>query len=215
MKKIITLSLILLLVMIATMGLTYAFFTATTGSSDIQFAKSDQLEVIYKGDKEISGNLSVVRNKDEGYRREVSISLSEISIDALANIYIYVEEIDEPLATRALEWEIYKINKDNTETILATGDFLDCGAINETKSKCTNGNRIYMHTNINLLTKEELETIAQEQSITDEAELEALKVQKFAIYIWLNGYESGNEVVGASFTGYIGAETQNITGDLS
>ena len=83
MKKIITVSLILLLVTIATVGATYAFFTATTGSSDIQFAKSDQLEVIYKGDKEISGNLSVVRNKDEGYRREVSISLSEISIDAL------------------------------------------------------------------------------------------------------------------------------------
>lgn len=215
MKKIITVSLILLLVTIVTVGATYAFFTATTGSSGTQFAKSDQLEVIYKGDAEISGNLNLVRNKDEGHRRQVSISLSEISIDALANIYIYVEEIDEPLATGALEWEIYKINKDNTETILATGDFLDCGAINEPKSKCTNGDRIYMHTNIDLLTKEELETIAQVQSITDEAELEALKVQKFAIYIWLNGYEAGNEVVGASFTGYIGAETQNITGDLS
>ena len=215
MKKIITMSLVLLLVTIITVSGTYAFFTATIGSSNTQFAKSDQLEVIYTGDTEISGNLNLVTNKNEGFRRQVSINLTENSIDALANLYIHVDEIDEALATGALEWEIYKINKDNTETVLATGDFLDCGALNETKSKCTNGNRIYMISDINLLTKEELDKIKEEQSITDETELQALKVQKFAIYIWLNGYEAGNEVLGTSFTGYIGAETQNITGDLS
>lgn len=37
----------------------------------------------------------------------------------------------------------------------------------------------------------------------------------FVFYLWLYGEEAGNEVIGANLTGYIGAETETISGNLS
>ena len=33
-------------------------------------------------------------------------------------------------------------------------------------------------------------------------------------YIWLNGNLTDNGVIGATFKGYVGAETENFTGQL-
>ena len=38
---------------------------------------------------------------------------------------------------------------------------------------------------------------------------------QFAIYLWLNGYEIGNDAMNSRFTGYIGAETENVTATIS
>lgn len=41
------------------------------------------------------------------------------------------------------------------------------------------------------------------------------ELTEYVIYIWLNGYEAGNEVIGASLLGYIGAESSVVTGDIN
>lgn len=190
MKKIIAYIFVLLIVAIITIGSTYAFFTASI-TEDPFTSQTHQLEVIYTGDTAISGGLDLVRDKTGGHHREVSIGLSENSVGAAANLYIHVESITSTLATEALTWEIYK-KVNNQEELVKTGTFVDCGAIDATKSKCTAGKRIYMITGLELTTTP----------------------QSFVVYIWLNGEKAGNEVIGATFKGYIGAETENISGVL-
>ena len=207
MKKIATWILVLLLITIITVSGTYAFFTSITSSGTPLRSATHQLEVIYTGDEDIRGNLNLVVDKSGGYRRQVSIALAENSIDAVANMYIQVESIDPELATEALTWEIYEIDSDGLEEKKATGTFLDCGAVGATKSKCTSKDRIYMLDHVDLFTKDELNQVAEELR-------EELQLREYAVYIWLNGYKAANEVLGKSFTGYIGAETENISGVL-
>ena len=40
------------------------------------------------------------------------------------------------------------------------------------------------------------------------------EVRKFAVYFWANGHEVGNEAVDQVFMGYVGAETEPVTGDI-
>ena len=190
MKKTLTYILILSIVTILTVSVTYAYFSATT-STNTPTAQTHQLEVIYTGDTEISGNLNLVKTKEQGFKRTVSIGLSENSVGAAANLYISIEQITSTLATDALTWELYKLT-DGEEVYVNSGTFLDCGDIGETKSKCTAGNRIYMLTGYELSTTQ----------------------TQYVLYLWLNGYKAGNEVLGATLKGYIGAETENITGIL-
>lgn len=190
MKKILKVLLLLLVVAVVTIGITYAFFTATIELPEFT-VDAHQLEVIYIGDEEINGVLNLVKDKNGGYRREVSIGLSENSVGAAANIYISIGQITDTLATEALNWEIYRL-ENGVETLYDQGTFIDCGNIGESKRKCTAGNRIYMIDGLELSTTQ----------------------QQFAIYIWLNGYKAGNEVIGATLKGYIGAETENISGIL-
>lgn len=190
MKKTPKIVILLLIVAIITIGGTYAFFISTIATPNFT-VESHQLEVIYTGDEEINGGLNLVKDKSGGYRREVSIGLSENSVGAAANIYISVDQITSTLATEALTWEIYKL-EDGVENLYDQGTFVDCGNLGETKTTCAAGKRIYMVENLVLSTTQ----------------------QQFAIYIWLNGYKAGNEVLGATLKGYIGAETENITGIL-
>ena len=41
------------------------------------------------------------------------------------------------------------------------------------------------------------------------------ELRKFAVYLWVNGHEAGNEVLGAELKGYIGAETTPVVGNTS
>lgn len=191
MKKTLTYGLILLIVTIITVSGTYAFFTATTTAEEPIAVESHQLEVIYMGDTEINGGLDLVRDKSGGHRRQVSIALSENSVGAAANIYININQITSTLATDALTWEVYKLENEE-EIEYSNGTFLDCGQPGETKITCSAGKRIYLVNDLELSTTPQI----------------------FVIYIWLNGYKAGNEVLGATLKGYIGAETENITGLL-
>ena len=190
MKKTLTYILVLSLVAIITAGSTYAYFVAVIDGGG-QLAQTHVLEVIYTGDTEIKGNLDLVTSKEGGHNRTISIRLSENSVGAAANFYIAIDEITSTLATEALNWEFYHL-VNGEEEYVDSGTFLDCGAIGEAKSKCTNGKRIYMLTDYELSTTED----------------------KFKIYIWLNGHKAGNEVLDAILTGYIGAETENVSGIL-
>lgn len=193
MRKTLTYIGILLLVTIITVSGTYAFFTATITTEDPMAVETHQLEVIYRGDTEINGSLNLVKDKSGGHRREVSIGLSGNSVGASANIYINIDQITSTIATEALNWEIYKIeNGEEVEEGAKRGTFIDCGQPGESKTTCSAGKRIYMISDLELSTTP----------------------QTFAIYIWLNGYKVGNEAIGATLRGYIGAETENITGIL-
>lgn len=182
---------IMMIVAIITISGTYAFFTATVTTDSPLSTQTYQLEVIYNGDIEIKGVLDLVKDKSGGHRREVSIGISENSVGASASIYINIDEITPVLATEALNWEIYKI-ENNVEVEYAKGTFDKCGEVGEAKTTCAAGKRIYMVSDLELLTTQ----------------------QTFAIYIWLNGNKAGNETIGATLKGYIGAKTENITGIL-
>lgn len=191
MKKVMIYTIAILLIIILTVGTTYAFFSAATSSFNKLNSETHKLEVIYTGDTEINGHLNLVKVKEDGYDRTISIGLSEDSVGAAANIYISIDEISSTIATQALKWEIYKV-QNKTESLYNSGTFVDCGEIGATKTKCTAGNRIYMITDYTLSTTP----------------------SEFKVYIWLNGYQVGNEVLGATIKGYIGAETENISGIL-
>ena len=190
MKKALTYILGLSLVAIVTAGSTYAYFVSVVEGGG-KIAQTHVLEVIYTGDTEIKGNIDLVTSKEGGHNRTISIRLSENSVGAAANFYIAIDEITAALATEALNWEFYKL-VNGEEQYVDSGTFMDCGAIGESKTKCSNGKRIYMLTDYTLSTTED----------------------KFKVYIWLNGHKAGNEVLNAVLTGYIGAETENISGIL-
>lgn len=190
-QKTILIILLVVGIIVVTVGGTYAFFTSAISNNSLS-TDIHELDIIYTGDTEISGNLNLTTDKSGGHRRVVSIGLSENSVGAKANIFIYIEQITAALATDALNWEVYKI-ENNQEVKYSSGNFLGCGELGETKEKCTSGARIYLVNNLILSTT----------------------TQEFAIYLWLDGTKAANEVVDAVLKGYIGAETENVTGDLS
>jgi len=193
MKKVLLYLLLLLGVAVVTIGVTYAFFSSTTRINNKNIGKTNKLEVLYSGDTAISGSLKIVKDKSGGFRRQISIGLEEDSVNAKANIYIAIDEITSTIATNSLKWEIYKIeNGIESQTAIKKGSFDECANLGETPYVCTNGSRIYMQSGLTLSTDP----------------------QQFAIYIWLDGANVGNEVIGAKLNAYIGAETENITGIL-
>jgi len=181
MKKMMIYTLTLFFVTLITVGGTYAFFSAVVDQNTNTMG-THQLKVLYSGDTEISGFIELVKSKEEGFRRVVSISQTEDSVPALANIYIHLLQIDAGFSSVAMKWELYELNGEE-EKYVNSGTF----------SGYQNAEKIYMLENLQL---------------TEET-------KEYAIYLWLNGYEAGNEVVGATLRGYIGAETQPITGVTS
>lgn len=180
---------IVFLVTIVTVSGTYAFFSSTANSSEMNFDTA-KFEVIYTGGTAITGNLELVKSKEEGFNTKINIKVSEGSLDGKANLYINIEEITANIATEAFNWEVYKTVNGN-ENFVNSGTFIDCEK-DGIKKQCESGDKIYIVRDYPLTTTN----------------------TTFTVYIWLNGYEVGNEVVGSSFNGYIGAESENITANL-
>ena len=187
MKKTILYTTTILLLTIITVGGTYAFFTANANSEDALVTDAHKFEVIYTGDTAFDGPLDLSSNKEGGINKTVNIKVSEDSVLGKADIYFQIEEITENIANDILVWEVYK---NNETTAYKKGYFNQCG---ENKNEvCINGSRLYL--------------------------LEGYKLSKdntsFTIYLWLDGSKATNNVIGATFKGYIGAQSENITGDL-
>lgn len=192
MKKILSYTILLTIVAIITISGTYAVFTATAESGNDIDLNAHQIHVIYDGDEEIDGKIQLVEKKEDGFRRVVSIGLANDSVVTYGNIYIYLDQISEGLSTDALKWELYQINTetdDETGTEIENETLIDKGTFLGTQSET----KVYL---------------LQELEITEE-------IQQFAIYIWLNGHEAGNEVRGASLRGFIGAESGIVSGVIS
>ena len=182
MKKTIIYVIILLVVAALSISGTYAFFSTMTQNSNAVDTGSHQLQVQYSGDVAISGEIELVRTKEEGFRRELNIGLSPNSVPAAANFFLRVDEITEGFQHKALKWEIYEL-KDGKEEYIKSGNFLN-------------------------ITSNSTQYIAENQMLSTTS-------RTFVVYLWLYGEEAGNEVIGAKLVGYIGAETENISGELS
>lgn len=182
MKKVSIYVISLFLVAILAIGGTYAFLTAVVGNNNAINMGSHQLKVKYSGNEKISGEIELVKTKEEGFRRELNIGLETNSLPAAANFFIRVENITEGFQNKALKWEIYEL-LNGEEQYINSGDF------ENVTSNTTN----YIAEGLTLTTT----------------------TRTFVVYLWLNGEEAGNEVIGAKLTGYIGAETETISGDLT
>ena len=183
MKKVLIYIIILTFIALITIGGTYAIFTAAVATTDPIDTGTHQIKVIYDGDEAISGTIDLVRNKDEGFRRVISIAIDkENSVDTVGNLYIHIDEISEGFGCVALKWELYKI-ENGSESFVRNGTF----------DGYNSGEKIYMLQNL---------------ALTED-------LQEFAVYIWLNGYEAGNEVRQAYLRGFIGAESGIVSGITS
>ena len=189
MKKIIVYISIILLIIIVTAGSTFAYLTATANSEiNSVITEGTEIKMIYTGGKKLEGAISLTEDKTGGLNTTVNISLEEDSAKVKTNLYINVNQITSSLASEGFKWEVYK----NDETLpLNTGNFLGCQSGNTTK-KCSNGDKLYI--------VKDYETLTTNTS--------------FTVYVWLDGNLVGNEVLGASFTGTIGAESEKFTGHL-
>lgn len=174
-----------------TVGGTYAYLVSRVNSGNNIITNSSRLSVIYTGGTEINGNLELVNSKEEGYNTTIDIKLSEDSVDAKADIFIYINKITSSIANSALNWEVHKIYE-GVETFVNSGTFLDCINGNTTKT-CANGDKIYIVRDYQLTTTDTY----------------------YKVYIWLDGNKVGNEVLGATLSAYIGAETEHITTNLN
>lgn len=174
-----TISGILLLIIITTVGATYAYYSmAVSGNNNVQ-ANSEKYEIIYQGGEHITGEIPVTANKDGGKNTMVQIGLGQGSAAASANIYIKIESITNNLAIAGFKWEVYRINGAN-EIYVNSGDF----------SGYKTGDQIPIVNNYQL-----------SETIT-----------KFKIYIWIDGNNSDSSINGGSFDGYVGANTDILTG---
>jgi len=182
MKKRSVYVILLLLVSVLAISGTYAFLTALAESNNAINTGSHQLQVEYSGDVQISGNIELVKAKEEGFRRELSIGLKTNSVPAAANFFIRVDNISQGFQIDALKWEIYEIINNNES-------YINSGTFKNITSNTTN----YIAENISLSTA----------------------TRKFAVYLWLDGKDATNDVIGAQLSGYIGADTEKISGDLT
>ena len=123
----------------------------------------------------------MVRTKEEGFRRQLSIGISENSVAAAANIFMHIDNITEGFQNKALKWEVYEL-------------------INEKEIYINSGNFKNIKSN-------SIEYIAEGLTLSTTDRI-------FIVYLWLYGEEAGNEVIGAKLTGYVGAETETIHGNL-
>lgn len=189
MKKILEYTIIVLLIIVITSGATYAYFSATVAKNNIH-GGTTQIDVIYTNGNVIDREINLSRTKEEGYNTTVYIRQSEISVPVKANIFIDINNISSGLSSQGFIWEVYQ-NINGIPTQVSKGDFWDCEG-NGGQKKCANGDRMYLIRDYRLTTED----------------------TGFTIYFWLNGDLVGNEVVGSTFHGEIGAITNQITGDL-
>lgn len=188
-KKIIIYSIIILLSIIIVVSGTYAFFQTLVEGTTIS-TDSSNFEVIYLGGEKIGGQLELTNSKTENMKTTVNIRVAPNSVLATANLYIQIENISENIAINALKWEVYKTYKGETKFV-DTGSFDECEE-NSIKRKCKADDKIY---------------IVNDYRLSEEN-------TAFTIYIWLDGNLADNKVIGGTFKGHIGAETENFSGNM-
>jgi len=174
-----------LLLAIAIVGSTYAFFFATTSQTNQVATGATKLKVIYTGQTRIdgSGTMNIGLTKDDGINRTVNIAVSEDSVEANATIYINIEEITSNLRIKGLIWEVYGL-QNGKEVYSDVGDFYG-----------------YDDTTNNIV------EIVKDYRITKDN-------TEFTVYLWIDGNLTNNNVIGGSFKGFIGARTENVSGQI-
>lgn len=173
-----------LLLAIAVVGSTYAFFTATTGENSNVTAEASKFEVIYSGGTEINGPIDLSTDRTGGVNTTVHIKVGQGSAHALAYLYFNIEQMTDNLSVSNVKWEVSGL-KGGKEVYTNSGTFL---GYNDTSN-----NKI---------------PIVENYRLTEEQ-------TDFTLYIWIDGPNTGNEILGASLSGYISANTERFTGQLN
>lgn len=176
---------VILLLIVAITGSTYAYFSAMTNSGEAVKSNSTELEVIYQGDTQIDENdkIDIVANREKGRKKIVNIAVSEDSVEAKSTIYLNIEELTENLRIKGFIWEVSGI-QNGKEVYSDKGSFYG-----------------YNDTTNNII------EIVKDYRITKDN-------TQFTIYFWIDGNQTDNSVIGGSLKGYIGAKTENFTGEL-
>lgn len=193
MKKVTTYIIIVLLITIITAGGTYAYLSSATNSQvNGLTGEGARLNVVYTGGIALEGEISPGLDKNSGLNTTVNIGLTADSVIAKANLYINVKSISSSLATSGFIWEVYKTVNGET-TFFDSGTFIECRATTGTDNKkCSTNDKLYIVNDYILSTT----------------------TTSFTVYAWVDGNKTGSEVLGATFKGTIGAETEKFTGHL-
>ena len=173
-----------LLLAIAVVGSTYAFFSASAGENSNVTTEAKNFEVIYTGGTEINGPINLSVDRTGGINTTVHIKIGEGSAEALSYLYLNILEMTNNLSVSNVKWEISGV-KEGKEVYTDNGTFQGYNA--------TTNNKIPLVKNYRLT-----------ETQTD-----------FTLYIWIDGPNTGNEILGANFSGYISANTERFTGQLS
>lgn len=186
MKKEVMYSIIitLLLTVITIIGSTYAYYSLTaTGTNRNVSSTSEKYEVVYNGGTHI--NSSTCEMKIVANKEQGCHTDIEIGVATGVSIDIKANLF---------------INVTSISNELKTAGFKwEVYRLNgNTETYVTSGNfaSIPANNQLTILTNETLSTT----------------LKKFRIYIWLDGNLTDNNVAGKSFEGYIGANTEQLTG---
>ena len=174
---------ITLLLLIAIVGGTYAFFSTSVNSGNIATDALDFI-VLYNGDTDFNGKISISPTKEGGIIRTVNIRVAEGSAHALSNLFITIESITPNLSIEGFKWEVYGY-KNNELVYSNNGNFAGYNA--------TEGHNVV--------------PIVEDYRLTEE-------ITYFTVYLWIDANNTGNEVLGGSFNAYISASSEKFTGQL-
>ena len=175
-KKIFLITGISLLVLIAIVGGTYAWYVWTTSDSDTTkiVAGVGAATVTFDGGSDINANLRPVSDKSKGIIKNISVKADTTGL--VFNMYLDITSIDTGLKDESFRYELYK-----GTTKVKEGNFSDSYLTSNTVT-CTKNNTNH----IVLLTNESIST----------------SKTAYTLYIWINGvnYTNPNTMMNKTFS---------------
>ena len=175
-KKIFLITGISLLVLIAIVGGTYAWYVWTTSDSDTTkiVAGVGAATVTFNGGSDISANLRPVSDKSKGIVKNISVKGDTTGL--VFNMYIDITSIDTGLKDESFRYELYK-----GTTKVKEGNFSDSYLTSNTVT-CSKNNTNH----IVLLTNESIST----------------SKTSYTLYIWIDGanYTNPNTMMNKTFS---------------
>ena len=175
-KKIFLITGISLLVLIAIVGGTYAWYVWTTSDSDTTkiVAGVGAATVTFDGGSDISANLRPVSDKSKGIVKNINVKADTEGL--VFNMYLDITSIDTGLKDESFRYELYK-----GTTKVKEGNFSDSYLTSNTVT-CTKNNTNH----IVLLTNESIST----------------SKTSYTLYIWINGvnYTNPNTMMNKTFS---------------
>ena len=175
-KKIFLITGISLLVLIAIVGGTYAWYVWTTSDSDTTkiVAGVGAATVTFNGGSDISANLRPVSDKSKGIVKNISVKGDTTGL--VFNMYLDITSIDTGLKDESFRYELYK-----GTTKVKEGNFSDSYLTSNTVT-CSKNNTNH----IVLLTNESIST----------------SKTSYTLYIWIDGanYTNPNTMMNKTFS---------------
>ncbi len=175
-KKIFLITGISLLVLIAIVGGTYAWYVWTTSDSDTTkiVAGVGAATVTFNGGSDINANLRPVSDKSKGIIKNISVKADTAGL--VFNMYLDITSIDTGLKDKSFRYELYK-----GTTKVKEGNFSDSYLTSNTVT-CTKNNTNH----IVLLTNESIST----------------SKTSYTLYIWIDGenYTNPNTMMNKTFS---------------